>query len=66
MNPLTSSRYAAGPHFSECPRCAQFFCCSGVIGVGVSPAGTELHPIVSSNLGAEPGLPLDQEFPLNR
>ena len=28
-------------------------CCSGVIGVGVSPAGTELHRIVSSNPGAE-------------
>ena len=41
------------PALSECPRCAQSFCCSGVIGVGVSPAGTELHRIVSSNPGAE-------------
>src|SRR5712692_8272299 len=38
---------------SECPRCAQSLCCSGVIWVGVSPAGTELHRIVSSNPGAE-------------
>src|SRR6478672_4822872 len=41
------------PALSECPRCAQSFCCSGVIGVGVSSAGTELHRIVSSNPGAE-------------
>ena len=27
--------------------------CSGVIAVGVSPAATELHRIVSSNPGAE-------------
>jgi hypothetical protein len=39
--------------FSACPRCAQSLCCSGVISVGVSPAGTELHRIVSSNPGAE-------------
>ncbi len=41
------------PALSECPRCAQSRCCSGVIGVGVSPAGTELHRIVSSKPGAE-------------
>jgi hypothetical protein len=38
---------------SACPRFAQSFCCSGVIWEGVSPAGTELHRIVSSNPGAE-------------
>ena len=41
------------PAFSAWPRCAHSFCCSGVIWVGVSPAGTELHRIVSSNPGAE-------------
>ncbi len=39
--------------FSACPRCAQSLCCSGEIWVDVSPAGTELHRIVSSNPGAE-------------
>jgi len=39
--------------FSAWPRCAHSFCCSGVISVGVSPAGTELHRMVSSNPGAE-------------
>src|SRR6266478_1580737 len=38
---------------SACPRCAHSLCCSGVICVGISPAGTELHRIVSSNPGAE-------------
>src|SRR6185437_15287135 len=41
------------PALSACPRCAHSFCCSGVIFVGASPAGTELHRIVSSNPGAE-------------
>jgi hypothetical protein len=41
------------PAFSACPMCAHSFCCSGVIFVGASPAGTELHRIVSSNPGAE-------------
>jgi hypothetical protein len=39
--------------FSAYPRWAQSLCCSAVIWVGVSPAGTELHRIVSSNPGAE-------------
>ena len=29
------------PALSEWPRCAQSFCCSGVIGVGVAPAGRD-------------------------
>jgi hypothetical protein len=41
------------PARSAWPRWAQSSCCSGVIEVGVSPAGTELHRIVSSNPGAE-------------
>src|SRR6266699_1775663 len=41
------------PARSAWPRCAQSSCCSGVIEVGVSPAGTQLHRIVSSNPGAE-------------
>ena len=39
--------------FSACPRWAQSRCSSGVIWVGVSPAGTELHRVKSSNPGAE-------------
>src|SRR5258708_40263940 len=39
--------------YSACPACAHSARCSGVMGVGVSPAGTELHRIVSSNPGAE-------------
>ena len=39
--------------YSACPRWAQCFCWAGVMGLGVSPAGTELHRIVSSNPGAE-------------
>jgi hypothetical protein len=38
---------------SACPRWAQANCRSVVISVGVSPAGTELQRMVSSNPGAE-------------
>src|SRR6267378_2871560 len=41
------------PARSEWPRWAHSSCCSGVIVVGVSPPGTELQRIVSSNPGAE-------------
>src|SRR3979490_1747331 len=41
------------PARSEWPRWAHSSCCSGVIGVGVSLAATELQRIVSSNPGAE-------------
>jgi hypothetical protein len=41
------------PALSAWPRCAHSLCSSGVIYVGVSPAGTELHLIVSSNPGAD-------------
>src|SRR5437879_902585 len=37
------------PAYSACPRWAHSLCCSGVRSVGVSPAGTELQRMVSSN-----------------
>src|SRR5437870_4649864 len=48
---IQSSYFAEGfstmSSYSACPWCAHSMRCSGVIAVGVSPAATELHRIVS-------------------